>query len=741
MSLTKQHGSRFSAAVMAFVFAGGLFASAFQGPGGQGQPPGGGGGGRGGPAGGGPPGGGAGGRGQGQGRGAGPARDANTPAPVGTGGIAGAVTIEGGGTPVRRAQVTLSGAELRGNRTTTTNDRGQFSFVALPAGRFTLTVSKPGYVGLSYGAKKPGRQGTPIQLADGQKLDNADISLPRGSVITGVVVDETGEPSPNTQVRAYRYVLANGQRTLQNASQDQTDDRGIYRMFQLQPGDYMVSASPRNQGGAGAVRAQLQTQLEPLLQQLQAVGGANGGRGAGGGQGLAALNNLMGGGRGQQILDQVQQLQQQLQQQPDEQSTAYAPVYYPGTTSPAAASKVTLGIGEEKAGVDFQLQLVPTARVQGTVVGAEATLAQGTQISLVVAGQQDAPTVPGASMNMTRVAPDGKFSFQNIAPGQYTLMVRSAVRQAADPAAVQDPQAGVGPRGGGAGGRGGRAGGPGAITQVLWASADITVDGRDISDVSLSLAAGHDRHGPDGIRRRERAAAERPVSLTGNADVRGISTRWRSVRRHRRKWTRPATSRLPALLLVDTRFAGNVVAAPAQGAAGAAGAFGAGAGGRGGLAGLAAGRAGGAGGAGGWTLKSALVNGVDTLDFPLEIKPNEAIHGAVLTFTDKTQELSGTLQDAMGKPTADFTIILFSADKQFWTPLSRRILSTRPSTDGKFTFRNLPAGQYRLTAVTDAEQGEWFDPGFLSQLAGASVPVTIGENEKKVQDIRLAGGH
>ena len=107
-----------------------------------------------------------------------------------------------------------------------------------------------------------------------------------------------------------------------------------------------------------------------------------------------------------------------------------------------------------------------------------------------------------------------------------------------------------------------------------------------------------------------------------------------------------------------------------------------------------------------------MVGGVDTLDFPLDIKPNESIHGALLTFTDKTQELSGTLQDALGKPTADFTIILFAADNRFWTPLSRRILATRPGTDGKFTFRNLPVGQYRLTAVTDAEQGEWFDPAF-----------------------------
>ena len=143
---SRKPGSKLTTVAAALVFAGGLCLSAFQGPGGQGQGAGQGpGGGRGGPGGAGPggagPGGagpGGGGRGQGA-RGAGPARDPNAPAPVGTGSIAGTVTQAGASSPVRRAQVTLSGAELRGNRTTTTNDRGQFSFVALPAGRFTLT--------------------------------------------------------------------------------------------------------------------------------------------------------------------------------------------------------------------------------------------------------------------------------------------------------------------------------------------------------------------------------------------------------------------------------------------------------------------------------------------------------------------------------------------------------------------------------------------------------------------------
>ena len=166
-------------------------------------------------------------------------------------------------------------------------------------------------------------------------------------------------------------------------------------------------------------------------------------------------------------------------------------------------------------------------------------------------------------------------------------------------------------------------------------------------------------------------------------------------------------------------------------------------GGPGALAGAGGGRAGATPGqaAAQWTLKSAVVGGRDTLDYTLEIGPNQDVSNAIVTFSDRTQELTGMIQDATGRATSDFTIIVFPSDSRFWLPQARRILSSRPGTDGRFSFRNLPAGDYRLTAVTDVEPGEWYDPAFLAQLQQVSIPVAIAEGEKKVQDIRLAGGH
>jgi uncharacterized protein (DUF2141 family) len=676
------------------------------------------------------------GRGGGRGGGQAPARDAQVPQVSGTGVITGVVTSGGGtGSPVRRARVTLSGPELRGGRSTVTNDLGQFTFSALPPGRFTMTASKAGYVDVPYGAKRPGRPGTPIQLAAGQKMENANILLPKGGVITGVVVDDSGEPAPGTQVRVLRYIMRTGEKTLQQAGQGQADDRGIYRIYGLQPGDYLVSAVPRNQG-VGDLRNTIAAEIEVAMQQLQASGlaaGLGGRGGGGGGRGGGAgvdLGQLMAGrGGNQDLLGRVTQLQQQLAQTEQEQAVAYAPVYYPGTPSPSQSSPVTLTVSEERSGVDFRLMLVQTAKIEGTVQSQDGALPQNTQVSLVPTDQIGMPAIPGASPSMTRTAQDGRFVFNNVPPGQYRVMARANVR-AVDPNQPADAtgRGGRGGRGGEAFAQGGR-GGPGQIAQVLWGSSDVSVSGQNIQGVTVALQPGMTVTGRVTF---ESSTLLPPSDLTR---VRVNLTPRGSQQGMEMGGVPPgqvdASGRFTITGVPPGRYSisANAPAGVAPGMATAGG----------GAAGRAAG-AGGAAVAAQWILKSAVAGPQDALDFGLVVEPNMQVAGATLLFVDRTQEVSGTIQDTLGKPTADYTIILFASDKGYWLPQARRIQSARPGTDGKFAFRNIPAGDYRLTAVTDVEPGEWFDPNFLSQLVSVSIPVTLREGEKKVQDIKVAGG-
>ena len=120
---------------------------------------------------------------------------------------------------------------------------------------------------------------------------------------------------------------------------------------------------------------------------------------------------------------------------------------------------------------------------------------------------------------------------------------------------------------------------------------------------------------------------------------------------------------------------------------------------------------------GGWQLRSAMAQGRDVADLPLEIA-NQDIRDVEVTFTDRPTEVSGDLLDAEGHPATEYFIIVFAADKTYWTPQSRRIQSARPASDGHFRVQNLPPGEYYIGAVTDVEQGEWYDPSFLTQLLG-----------------------
>ena len=85
----------------------------------------------------------------------------------------------------------------------------------------------------------------------------------------------------------------------------------------------------------------------------------------------------------------------------------------------------------------------------------------------------------------------------------------------------------------------------------------------------------------------------------------------------------------------------------------------------------------------------------------------------------------------------DYKLVIFQADSRYWVGPSRRIQTTRPATDGRFTLRNLPPGEYKLATVLDLEPGASSDPAFLQQIDSSTMRLTLQAGEKKVQDIRL----
>ena len=272
-----------------------------------------------------------------------PARDTSAQqkdaSPPPSGRITGRVLAADTGRPVKRARVFASSAELPGGRGALTDDGGIFDLSELPAGRYTLTVSKSGFVSLSYGRRRPLQAGTPLQLADGQQLKSVDFQLPRGSVIEGRVLDEDGDAMPGVTVRVMRYQYQQGDRRLVPAGNAQTDDRGRYRVWGLTPGDYYVSAVARNfnvGGGRGVGR-----------------GGPGGPAGPPGGGPLGGRGGVAG--------------------PTDEPITGDATNLFSGRAVSERSRTRHVGLGQELLDINFSMLLVRAARITGHVTNPDGT--------------------------------------------------------------------------------------------------------------------------------------------------------------------------------------------------------------------------------------------------------------------------------------------------------------------------------------------------------------------------------
>lgn len=560
------------------------------------------------------------------------------PGSAGTGSIAGRVVVDDTGRPLRGARVSVEGASLRAPRAVITNDEGRFAFTGLPAGEFTVAASKVGYVTWTHGQTKPSRPGTRVRVAEGGRVEGLVLRLPRGAVITGTIRDEAGDPAAATDVRVVRWDRSTGVKRLTQAAADQTDDRGVYRVYGLPAGEYLVGALPRTTVGdpreaAPAVDLSAARIGTPAAQALARF--------------LGAIAR-------------------------DEPAVAYAPVYYPGASISTSARTLTLGPGEEAAGIDFTMSLVPAARIDGTItapVGARSD-------ARVRLEAQDSNM--GSLVRTTTVAPDGSFSFTRLPPGQYTVAAQS----------------------GGAPGRG-----AGSVGERLFGVATVNLEGRSSANVAMTLEPGATLSGRVVMEGAAGGAAPPPDAARMQVELEPAATTASAGGPDPFALTLMAPVDAAGAFTVNGVPPGHYLVRPY------------------GVAGV--------------TAKSALAKGHDALDLPIEIGIGERVTGVIVALVAGVTELAGTLRDARGTPALDCTVVVFSDDRVYWTPQSRRIQATRPNSDGDYAVRDLPAGEYRIATVADLEPGEWLDPAVLDALRATSIRVTLADGEKKRLDLTV----
>lgn len=134
----------------------------------------------------------------------------------------------------------------------------------------------------------------------------------------------------------------------------------------------------------------------------------------------------------------------------------------------------------------------------------------------------------------------------------------------------------------------------------------------------------------------------------------------------------------------------------------------------------------------GWMLKSVRVNGLDVTDSPLTFGSRaEGLDDVEVVMTRQVSTVSGRLTDARGQSVGGY-VVAFSTDRDRWGVSSRFVKLARSTSDGVFSVRGLPAGDYYLVAVDRLLEGigEWQDPELLESLVPSALRIPVPEGRQ-----------
>lgn len=166
--------------------------------------------------------------------------------------VSGRVTIKGKATPgitvgLRSADVGWPPATRQKG---TTDREGYYRITNVAPGSYQVMLAAPAFVT----SGEP--EGRTLIVSEGEAVEGVDFALTRGGVITGRITDSEGRPLIEEQIQLV-LVERNSQilRAYGGAATSaQTDDRGIYRIFGIQQGKYIVAVGQSEDGFVGGPR-------------------------------------------------------------------------------------------------------------------------------------------------------------------------------------------------------------------------------------------------------------------------------------------------------------------------------------------------------------------------------------------------------------------------------------------------------------------------------------------------------
>jgi len=295
-----------------------------------------------------------------------------------TGRIAGRVTVEGTNTAVAGVRIILipagplmrpprpAGQPLRPPPQAVTDQDGRFVFDRIFAGTYIVSAEKTGFVPFN----QPDQRHT-VEVVAG-RATALDLQLQRGAVVSGRVLDPSGEPMADVHVMALRRSPTSPGRTVARlfpaGPGAQTNDIGEFRVSGLAAGEYCVAAMPRGQFPFGG----------------------------------PAVAPPTGNAR-----------------------TTITATFYPGTTDETAALPVAVAAGAEVGNISFTMQSAAAFRISGIVVDENGDPV-GDAMVMMMGDPRSGMFMGPVGSGQSRA--DGRFTIGEVPAGSYRVTASVPLR-------------------------------------------------------------------------------------------------------------------------------------------------------------------------------------------------------------------------------------------------------------------------------------------------------------------------
>lgn len=593
---------------------------------------------------------------------------------LGTGVIMGRV-VDSTGTPVSMAVVSLSGVALPSSyplRVYTTPE-GRFVFTDLPKGTFQINASKSGHAPGAAGRRRPNGVAQPIELADDGRMSNLQITIWKHASLSGTLLDDAGEPLVGATLWTLQKNFSTGRPKFSDGPSATTDDRGMYRVSGLMPGEYAICviatqstmpaavlegfANARSTGTSAEYQRRYESPAIGFTARIPTAGIRVG----------DAILHTVGPYTGAVIPPSPGD---------DGQIWSFQTTCYPNSIGLAQAEVITIAAGEERTGADFRLRLAPGVTIEGTVVGPDGPIAHA-GVRLAGDFATSLSYEPTWESALTISDTSGRFTFLGVPAGNYILRAVKGPPQPG-PSGPEPP--------------------PISADPTLTLNMPLAVGTEGISNLTVRLVPGH--------------------RVTGRVLFEGTA--------------KPLTD-LPSRLSVTLAPAdGHTLGLPLSGRVNADGTFltpeip----------TGRYFVRAQLFGSALPWMFKSAMSGGIDVSTTALELQSSTSGVTIVFTDSPSELSGVVRDESGRPDPAASVVVFPADRTRWTNFGDSPRMSQyQRPTSQGVFRFRSLPPGQYFIAAIDEGSMPDLRDPSFLETVSRNAVRIVLADGEKKTHDV------